>query len=462
MEEPNKTTKHKATSLLPPNPNSSPPVEQLKLLLTTTTLCSFLSRSLSAPSFCASHVPSDVGASDSSRRPSAVARDLGSPPYSFDPLDMRHVYIISVSLRYGYYGDRRMELGPNSSRLMTASAVFVEHVEVRDVDRKGVSLYAFSEEPELSHQTNWTVSNYLIVGSYSRKGFSFWLNKGSRISMRVEAHATTLNKLQVVMLKGEQKIEILQPEHTSSQDSLASKEPKFGKEAEYNIEEDDKYYLDIINTKPRGIIITLNVNVSSTMYDITKAKAICSTTKGSCRLRLAFPNTHYVILTTPNNGDLGDWYIELSFVARVVTYIAILGFIVVTIFLILKYLGACDGESSTLVERVEEEVNETYPIVPQKNIRRTYGTNEEDEEDPGASSSSSEELYDEKLCIICYDEQRNSFFVPCGHCATCYDCAQRIMDGENKVVYFFCECGKRKIVSVTSECHQTLVLKSTA
>ncbi|CAL8101628.1 unnamed protein product [Prunus armeniaca] len=340
---------------------------------------------------------------------------------------------VSVSLRYGYYGDRRMELGPNSSRLMTASAVFVEHVEVRDVDRKGVSLYAFSEEPELSHQTNWTVSNYLIVGSYSRKGFSFWLNKGSRISMRVEAHATTLNKLQVVMLKGEQKIEILQPEHTSSQDSLASKEPKFGKEAEYNIEEDDKYYLDIINTKPRGIIITLNVNVSSTMYDITKAKAICSTTKGSCRLRLAFPNTHYVILTTPNNGDLGDWYIELSFVARVVTYIAILGFIVVTIFLILKYLGACDGESSTLVERVEEEVNETYPIVPQKNIRRTYGTNEEDEEDPGASSSSSEELYDEKLCIICYDEQRNSFFVPCGHCATCYDCAQRIMDGENKV-----------------------------
>lgn len=74
-----------------------------------------------------------------------------------------------MSLRYGYYGDRRMEIGPNSSRLMKASAVFVEHVEVRDVDRKGVSLYAFSEEPELSHQTNWTVSNYLIVGSYSRK-----------------------------------------------------------------------------------------------------------------------------------------------------------------------------------------------------------------------------------------------------------------------------------------------------
>lgn len=119
-------------------------------------------------------------------------------------------------------------------------------------------------------------------------------------------------------------------------------------------------------------------------------------------------------------------------------YVQLSGFIVVTIFLILKYLGACDGESSTVVERVEEEVNETYPIVPQKNMRRTYGTNEEDEEDPGASSSSSEELYDEKLCIICYDEQRNSFFVPCGHCATCYDCAQRYINKEFHILLFTC------------------------
>lgn len=62
-----------------------------------------------------------------------------------------------------------MELGPSSSRLMKASSVFVQQVEVRDVDKKGVSLYAFSEEPKLSHQANWTVSNYLIIGAYSRK-----------------------------------------------------------------------------------------------------------------------------------------------------------------------------------------------------------------------------------------------------------------------------------------------------
>lgn len=111
------------------------------------------------------------------------------------------------------------------------------------------------------------------------------------------------------------------------------------------------------------------------------------------------------------------------------------GFIVVMIFLILKYLGACDAESSTVVEDTRQEINETYPIVPRKTVPQTYGTNEEDD-DSGASSSSSEELYDEKLCVICYDEQRNCFFVPCGHCATCYDCAQRYILKDFNLFFF--------------------------
>jgi hypothetical protein len=92
----------------------------------------------------------------------------------------------------------------------------------------------------------------------------------------------------------------------------------------------------------------------------------------------------------------------------------------VVIFIILKCLGAGDVDEA-------EEVTETEPLMQPNPI--TYGTNKfhEKEEESDASSSSSEELYNEKLCIICYDEQRNCFFVPCGHCATCYDCAQRYM-----------------------------------
>lgn len=74
-----------------------------------------------------------------------------------------------------------------------------------------------------------------------------------------------------------------------------------GKGAEFSIEEDDRFYLGIINTNPRSIIMTMTLNVSAKIYDTSKAKSMCSTTSGSCRLNLLFPSTHYVILTTPNN-----------------------------------------------------------------------------------------------------------------------------------------------------------------
>ncbi|KAA8528481.1 hypothetical protein F0562_035836 [Nyssa sinensis] len=334
---------------------------------------------------------------------------------------------VSVTIKYGYYGNRRMVLGPGSSRLFEASSIFVKQIEVRDDAKKVVSLYGFSEKPELSLETNWSVSNYVTLGSYNQKGFSLWLNKGSRIKMRWEAQTSSLDQLLVSLIKGEQ---TLLPTSTSSLDAHTLNEPTNGKEAGYTIEEDDNYHVGIINTNPRSIIMVMNINISSKMYDTSKAKSMCSAIDGSCRLNLLFPNTKFVIVTTPNNGDAGGWYIELTFVARVVTYIAILGFAVIIIYLLLKYLGTCDGESD-VEEPPVQAITETNPLMPEKSFRLPYGTGDEDRE--SGSSSSSEDLYDGKICVICYDEPRNCFFIPCGHCATCYDCAQRIMEGESKL-----------------------------
>lgn len=101
--------------------------------------------------------------------------------------------------------------------------------------------------------------------------------------------------------------------------------------------------------------------------------------------------------------------------------------------MIMRYLEDLEDQ------RIEGEGGgtETNPLLPAKTIPITYGTCGEDLEtgDSSCSSSSSgssnntgtssEDLYDGKVCVICYDEQRNCFFVPCGHCATCYVCAQR-------------------------------------
>ncbi|KAK2452610.1 RING/U-box superfamily protein [Trifolium repens] len=342
----------------------------------------------------------------------------------------------SASLLYGFYGDSRLILGPSSSRLIKTSSLFVQQIEVTNnyitTNNDDIHLYAFNEKPELSSQINWTTSKFLVVEAYTRKGVSLWLNKGSTICLRWEADASSLNQLEGVVIKGERRLEKLKPKQTTFNFSMsiAAREIENGKEAEYIVEEDDRYHIGVLNMNARNIILTMNVNVSAKIYDTTKATNMCSTGKGLCKLGVFFPITYYVILTKPKNGNDDEaWYVEISFIARIFSYIMLLGIFMIVIFIILKCLGA--GDNHNLDE--DQEVTETQPLMQPNPI--TYGTNKfhEKEEESDASSSSSEELYNEKLCIICYDEQRNCFFVPCGHCATCYDCAQRIMDGESKV-----------------------------
>lgn len=145
-------------------------------------------------------------------------------------------------------------------------------------------------------------------------------------------------------------------------------------------------------------------------------------------------STQFPTLTEPNEnlqGDLIDWMFALSFVARLVVYVLILALLVVIFSLILKYFGECDCERTPTPEEGAE--NETNPLWPEKAKPFTYGTCDEDDLESGeCTASSSQVLYDEKICVICYEYQRNCFFVPCGHCATCYACAQRILEGESK------------------------------
>ncbi|RWW17675.1 hypothetical protein GW17_00018385, partial [Ensete ventricosum] len=72
-------------------------------------------------------------------------------------------------LRYGYYGTNRLALGPNSSRMMTTSSLFVEQLQVKDEAGLGLLLYGFNDRPQLSSETNWTISSDIFVDTYSRQ-----------------------------------------------------------------------------------------------------------------------------------------------------------------------------------------------------------------------------------------------------------------------------------------------------
>ncbi|XP_057544997.1 E3 ubiquitin-protein ligase APD2 [Amaranthus tricolor] len=127
------------------------------------------------------------------------------------------------------------------------------------------------------------------------------------------------------------------------------------------------------------------------------------------------------------------------FMVRLVAYFAVLALLVLITFLALKVLGEWRERS------FNEDEGEINPLMHQsdyhKTIRINYGAFEKDLEsqtscnsDGGDNGTSSKctTLYDAKICIICYDQQRNCFFVPCGHCATCFSCAQRIFYEENR------------------------------
>ncbi|XP_007047432.2 PREDICTED: E3 ubiquitin-protein ligase SPL1 [Theobroma cacao] len=155
---------------------------------------------------------------------------------------------------------------------------------------------------------------------------------------------------------------------------------------------------------------------------------MCSILNGMNPLKLHLDNSQSMTLSSEN--DLVEWCYALNFFARLAAYVAVLAVMVLVILLILKFVTDFSDESAGQDARTATE-SETNPLYSEKAMPLTYGTCEEDVET--GSCSSGEDLYDGRICVICYDEQRNCFFVPCGHCATCYDCAQRIYDGDNKV-----------------------------
>lgn len=72
-------------------------------------------------------------------------------------------------------------------------------------------------------------------------------------------------------------------------------------EVNYTVEEDDNYYIGAVNLNSRTVKATMTVDISSMVYDTSKAETQCSTKNGLCSLKLLFPKTRYAVLTTPKD-----------------------------------------------------------------------------------------------------------------------------------------------------------------
>ncbi|BAU02477.1 hypothetical protein VIGAN_11201700 [Vigna angularis var. angularis] len=78
-------------------------------------------------------------------------------------------FAVSATLRYGYYRDSFILLGPASSRLITTSSVFVKQLQVSSKDKNQVFVHTFNKKLELSSQTNWTASDFSFFPDFLRQ-----------------------------------------------------------------------------------------------------------------------------------------------------------------------------------------------------------------------------------------------------------------------------------------------------
>lgn len=142
--------------------------------------------------------------------------------------------------------------------------------------------------------------------------------------------------------------------------------------------------------------------------------------------------SQYDILVSLNQEGQDQQQAAFEYILNVVVYSSAILVLLMVAALLIKLLGVCDREITRNDDTIRRE---TDRLISKASASLTYGTCDEDDLESGnycSRSSSSEDLYDENICIVCYDEKRNCFFIPCGHCATCYSCAKRITEDENK------------------------------
>ncbi|KAL6861717.1 hypothetical protein ACP4OV_017417 [Aristida adscensionis] len=113
----------------------------------------------------------------------------------------------------------------------------------------------------------------------------------------------------------------------------------------------------------------------------------------------------------------------VSFASEWTVYFAIivLGILVAVFYCVLQQFPDCAGTEHRPIRDQDIIRRETEPILPGKEVIFSYGATEEQ---PESSVCSAEDLHSEEMCRICYDAPRSCFFIPCGHCVSCFTCAR--------------------------------------
>ncbi|ESQ52476.1 hypothetical protein EUTSA_v10017777mg [Eutrema salsugineum] len=334
------------------------------------------------------------------------------------------------------YGPENVWIGPNSSILIEPNPIFVQTVKVEDLgdSKSGLELFGFYRSPPLD-VVNWSESRLASVPHNSFKVWPFYLNKGASLNISYSVKPEG-RSVRLVVNEGKASHSLL--EEPAYQDTALSWNLVRGSGMiEVKISKSSSYYVAVANSNMKDVEVELDIDVRAVLYDTKQSNYKCTFSNGECTLSL-FGNS--IVLTSPAQRQVTsvededeEWNIRFSYQPRWTSYVVITGLVAC---FALAAIQTCRRLSPCLGEERDPTENESARI-------RLLANKDDDVSSMGSSDGSyaADDFFDDledffgnegngtrRLCAICFDSPRDSFFLPCGHCVACYQCGTEISE----------------------------------
>ncbi|BBN12499.1 hypothetical protein MPTK1_5g20620 [Marchantia polymorpha subsp. ruderalis] len=338
---------------------------------------------------------------------------------------MLSMFIGTFWLLLGPYGTTTLALDVNTSRLLTAHSFFAKSMKFSNKGEfRGPVLYGLHNQPALDSEVKWSDYQNMTM-NYWHQEFYYYLNKGSTVRMKSNVKIPDRNVVYFKVIRGKEDLEafVERPDEASIRlhDYL---------EYKYEATSDDDHIFAFANTHHVDAEVEFELDIHSTQYNVHHANEKCDL-KSHCELELSLFGSRYAVLVTPgvDESQVDNWEIEVGYGTRWMSIIVIYSFVVL-LYLVRKSMimksihdiEDANSERSPLVAPEDAQSDHIAPTAPE-----IPSSIPEEEEYPYRKDK---DVSEDQLCSVCLDAPKASFFVPCGHRATCYLCGLRISMSE--------------------------------
>ncbi|KAL1193642.1 E3 ubiquitin-protein ligase APD1 [Cardamine amara subsp. amara] len=329
-------------------------------------------------------------------------------------------YVIEI-----LYGPKNVWLGPNSSILVEPSSIFIKSLQVKELEesKPGLMLFGFSKSPSLDVYVNWSESRMFTI-SNSYKGWAYYLNQGTtlNISYNVKPQGSSV---QLVVDEGIQEVSQSLLNNPTYRDTYWSWNLIQGSGLiELDINKSSSYYLAVANLQRKDVEVELDIDVRAVLYNTTSSFYNCTFSNGECTFNAMSLLGDYVVVTSPAPSQAqgvsieDEWYIRFSYQPRWISYF-IISVVVICFTLVAIHFSERLQPRTQLLANKDDDSSSTG------SCNESFADDDADLEEfignEGEASKSNR-----GLCAICCDAPRDCFFLPCGHCVSCYQCGTKI------------------------------------